>query len=76
MDRRECLIRSLFYISAFSRFKPLNSAKFDAVMSFGGTDVDAVSSSSSFTILFSSIVYIKKDCSFDSVSESHQLLLC
>ena len=29
MDRIECLTRSLFYISAFPRFKSLNSAKFD-----------------------------------------------
>ena len=47
-----------------------------ALMSFGSTDVDAVSSPSSFIILFSSIVSIKQDCSFDSVSESHQSLLC
>ena len=45
-------------------------------MSSGGTDVDAVSSPSSFIMAFSSIAFIKQDCSFDSVSESHQLLLC
>ena len=47
-----------------------------AVMPFGSTDVDTMSGPSSFIILFSSIVSIKQDCSFDSDSESYQLLLC
>ena len=34
MDRGECLIRSLFSFNAFSRFKPLNSAKFNCVNVF------------------------------------------
>ena len=38
--------------------------------------MDAVSSPSSFMMAFSSIAFIKQDYSFDSVSESHQLLLC
>ena len=45
-------------------------------MPFGSTDVDTMSGPSSFIILFSSIVSIKQDCSFDSDSESYQLLLC
>ena len=43
-------------------------------MSSGGTDVDAVSTRSSLTMAFSSPLFIKQDCSFDSVSESYQLL--
>ena len=36
--------------------------------------MDAVSSRSSLTMEFSSTLFIKQDCSFDSVSESYQLL--
>ena len=47
-----------------------------AVMTSGSTDAQAVSRPSLFIMVFSSMVYIKRNCSFDSVSESHQLLLC
>ena len=47
-----------------------------AVMTSGSTDAQAVSRPSSFIMVFSSMVCVKQDCSFDPVSESHQLLLC
>ena len=36
--------------------------------------MDAVSTRSSLTMAFSSTLFFKQDCSFDSVNESYQLL--